>query len=219
MLIFSKKDGKISKAFYEHHESVANCYENFEKFFGILFSENPDRNLLQSTKVAIDNCESVADKDLRQVVDVMGESFLPVTRVNLISLVQSTDEIANICQEVARQIYLEDIKIPAAMHHDVMEIIAITKRQLSILYSAVDKMLNDYKGISKDRSILDDIRTEEGNVDTIEAMLHERLFQIADLTLCEKIYYKDLLENICQISDVIEDIADQMQVMLVEREA
>lgn len=40
-----------------------------------------------------------------------------------------------------------------------------------------------------------------------------------DISLCEKIYYRDLIEDICDLSDVIEDIADQIQIMLVEREA
>lgn len=218
MLDFSKKDGKISRAFYEHHGSIAECYENFERFFAILFSEDPDRNRLQSVKVALDSCESAADRGLRQIVDMMGVSFLPVTRGSLIALVQDTDEIANLCQEIVRQIYLEDIRIPAAIRQDVLEIIAVTKHQLGMLYTAVDKLLNDYRSIYRDRTILDDIRGEESHVDAIEAMLHERLFQM-NLSLCEKIYYKDLLESICQISDVIEDIADRIQVMLVEREA
>ncbi len=218
MLIFSKKNDKISKYFYDHQEHVADCFENLEKFFKILFSETPDQNRLESAKVAIDSCEGAADKELRDVVDVMSEAFLPVTRKNLIALVQSTDEIANTCQEIARQIMLEKIVLPTALHHDILEILEITDEQIQILYKAVDKMLNDYKDINKNRKILDDVRLEESRVDNIEAMLHARIFEL-DITLCEKIYYKDLVEKICDISDVVEDVADQIQVMLVEREA
>ena len=49
-------------------------------------------------------------------------------------------------------------------------------------------------------------------------MLHTRVFEL-DLSLCEKIYYRDLIEDICDLSDTIEDIADQIQIMLIEREA
>lgn len=217
MLIFSKKNSKISKCFYDHNQNVADCFENLEKFFDILFSEKPDRNLLESAKIAIDSCEHAADVELRHTVDVMRESFLPATRSHLISLVQCTDEVANQIQSIARQIFLEKIVIPAELQHDVKEILAITKEQLELLYVAIDKVVNDFGSFLKDKKLLDDIRTEESRVDSIETMLHTRIFDL-DISLCEKIYYRDLIESICQISDIIEDISDRIQVMVVERE-
>ena len=148
----------------------------------------------------------------------MSGAFLPVTRKNLITIVQCTDEVANECQEIVREVWLENIQVPTVIRKDLLDIISITKGQLVILYDAVGKLLNDYKDLNDNRKILDDIRAEEHRVDGIEAMLHARIFEL-DLSLCEKIYYKDLLENVCNISDIIEDISDQIQVMLVEREA
>ena len=95
---------------------------------------------------------------------------------------------------------------------------SFTKRQLDLMYGAVDKLLNEYNVIFKDRKILDDIRSEESMVDNIEHMLHERIFEL-DISLCEKVYYRTLICDLCQISDIIEDISDQIQVMLVERES
>ncbi len=218
MLMFSKKNDKISKCFYDHQENVASCFESFEKYFRILFSDHADKHDLDSAKVSVDSFEGAADKELRHVVNVMSEAFLPFTRKNLISLVQSTDEVANKCQSIVRQVHLEKVKFPEIIHKDILKIISITGIQMEILYKAIDKLLNDFKDIAKDKKILDDIRREESHVDEIEAMLHERIFEL-DITLCEKIYYKNLVENICQISDTIEDISDQIQVMLVEREA
>lgn len=218
MLLFNNKNPKVAKCFADHHEDVVGCIEKFEEFIKESFAATPDKDKLLSLKAAVDNCENAADGELRHVVDLMSESFLPATRSSLISVVQSTDEVANICQEIARQIMLEKITLPAPLHNDILEIISITKDQLGILYIAIEKLFNDYKSIFNDRKILDDIRGEESKVDRIEAMLHTRIFEL-DLSLCEKIYYRDLVEDICDLSDVIEDIADQIQIMLVEREA
>ncbi len=217
MLVYSKKNDKISSAFYDHHEKVAEAFENLERFFELLFAENPDKHLLESAKLAIANAEAAADMDIRHVVTVMKDSFLPVTRKNMIALVQSTDSIANRCETISRQIWLEDIVIPEMLRHDILKIMEITKKQLSMLYTAIDMVLNDYKKIAKDRKILHDIREEESKVDNIEELLHERIFD-TDITLTEKIYYRDLVEIICDLSDIIEDIADQISVILVERE-
>ncbi len=218
MLVYSKKNDKISSAFYDHHEKVAEAFEELEQFFDILFSETPDYHRLESAKLAVSNAEAAADKDLRHVIMVMKDSFLPINRKNMIGLVQSTDEVANTCEDIARQIFLENITIPTALRHDILEIFEITEKQLSFMYTAIDMLLNDFKKLSKDRKILHDIREEESKVDAIEELLHERIFKM-DISLTEKIYYRDLIESIAQISDIIEDIADQISVILIEREA
>ncbi|MBO5222374.1 MAG: DUF47 family protein [Clostridia bacterium] len=218
MLIFSKKNDKISKYFYAQQEDVADCFEKFEDFFKLLFSEDATRNALESAKVAVDNAENAADEELIRIVNSMKETFLPATRKNLISLAQATDSIANKCQSIVRKVYLEKIMLPEDVRSDLLQIIATTEDQVRLLYKAIDKLLNDYAGLDKDRKVLYDIRDEESRVDKIEAMLHERMFA-ADLPLFEKVYYWDVVEKVCNISDLIENIADQIQVMLIEREA
>lgn len=217
MFSITRKNRDISQYFYDHQEDVAKCFENFEHFFEVLFTENPDKNQLETIRIAVENSEGAADKELRHVVDAMSGSFLPSTRKTLISLVQCTDEIANTCEEIVKQIMIEKIKLPTSLHPEILKVIAITEGQLEILFKAIDKLLNDYKYLDSNRKILDDVRHEETRVDKIEALLHSRIFDL-DISLFEKVYYRDLIENICQISDIIEDVSDQIQVMLVERE-
>lgn len=217
-MIFGKKDNRVQHCFEDHHHSVAECLEDLQDFFNELFSENCDKHKLESIYVSIDSSESAADKELRHIVDLMSGAFLPMTRSNLIAIVQNTDDIANACQSIARRVLLEKIQLPKELHHDILEIINITRGQLDILYKAVDKLLNNFGGLLKNKKILDDIRREESRVDNIEEMLHERIFDM-DITLTEKIYYRDLVSRIGQISDIIEDLSDRMQIMLVEREA
>ena len=218
MPILTSKNNKISKSFYEHHEKVEECFKTLIKFVEKLLCEDPDPHQLESLNTAIDSCESAADRTLRQTVDLVHEVFLPVTRANLISIAQSTDEVANLCQDVARQVVTENIRVPKELHHDIDEILLITEGQLALLYASIDKLLNDFNALNKNRKILDDIRAEESRVDDIEDMLHKRIFRL-DLPLYEKVYYRDLILSICDISDTIEDVADQIQVMLVQREA
>jgi len=217
-MIFGKKDNRVQNCFEDHHHSVAECLEDMQDFFKELFSENCNKHKLESIYVSIDSSESAADKELRHIVDLLSGAFLPMTRSNLIQIVQNTDDIANACQSIARRVLLEKIQLPKELHHDILEIIEITRGQLEILYKAVDKLLNNFGGLLKNKKILDDIRREESRVDNIEEMLHERIFDM-DITLTEKIYYRDLVSRIGQISDIIEDLSDRMQIMLVEREA
>ena len=217
MLIYNNKNPKLSKCFTDHQVDVVSCLEHFEEFLKALFS-GADRHKLQSIKVTVDNCEHAADEELRHVVDLLSDFFLPTTRSNLIAIVQSTDSVANKAQSITRRITIEKAMLPACTHEDILKIVAITKVQLGILYQSVDLLLNNYKKIFKDRKILDDVRAEESKIDSLEQMLYERIFEM-DLPLYEKIYYRDFIANICNISDIIEDIADKIQIMLVERES
>ena len=218
MLIFSKKNHKISQCFNDHEKNVVACFESFDKFFEALFSDNPDKNTIASLRTEIDSFESSADLKLRHTVDSVGGSFLPATRSKLIALAQSTDKIANRCQSIVNQIICENVEIPSEIRNEIIEINKITKGQITLLYRAIDKVLNDFSGLQKDKQVLDDIRAEESRVDRFENLLHFRIFEL-DLSLCEKVYYRNIVLGICQISDIVEDIADQIQIMLVERDA
>ena len=217
MINFSKKNNQIAKCFYDHNEDVSECLAKLEEFFKILFSEECDRNKLELAKVSIDNCEHAADMELRHTVDSISSSLLPTTRTNLISLVQATDDIANRCQTIARQIYIEKINVPVELRNDILEIMTITRGQIALLYVAIEKLFNNFGGFAKDKKILDQIRVEESRVDRIELIILSRIFDL-DIPLFEKVYYRDLILNICNLSDMIEDISDKIQVMLVERE-
>ena len=218
MLIFSNKNPKLSLYFSDHHEDVLNCFGKFEEFFKILFSDNSDPAVLQSVKTVVDNCEAAADGALRRVVDQLSDSFLPITRTHLITLVQCTDDVANLCQEIVRHVMLEKIDFPTPIRADLLEVIAITKTQLTILYKAIDLLINDYKTLNNDRRVLDDVRHEESKVDHIQARMHGCIFSL-DISLAEKVYYRDIMERICELSDMIENISDKIQIMLIEREA
>ena len=66
--------------------------------------------------------------------------------------------------------------------------------------------------------MLDKIRALESNVDTIEDKLVESVFAM-DIELAAKLQLSDLIELICDVSDIIEDIADKIQIMLITRKA
>ena len=218
MLIFTHKSQKLSQGFSEHRADVLACFGKFEEFFRVLFSDDPDPAVLKAIKTAVDNSENAADGQLRHIVDQFSGSSFPVTRTHMITLVQSTDDVANKCQEIVRHIVLEQIDFPTAIRSDLLEIIAITKSQFSILYTAIDLLLNNFKELNSNRKILDDVRAEESKVDHIQAILHERIFTL-NISLAEKVYYRDMMEQICSLSDMIENISDEIQIMLIEREA
>ena len=55
-------------------------------------------------------------------------------------------------------------------------------------------------------------------VDKLEMKLYEQIFSL-DTGLAEKMQINNVVSAVCDISDVIENIADQIQIMLITRKA
>ena len=68
----------------------------------------------------------------------------------------------------------------------------------------------------KDHSILDRIRSLETEVDMIEQNLYKAIFRM-DMDLAHQTQLAQYVDELCDLSDQIEDIADKIQIMLVTR--
>jgi predicted phosphate transport protein (TIGR00153 family) len=145
-------------------------------------------------------------------------SYLPSTRQDLINIATSCDKIANKCETVAKQIILYRFIFPAEFAADFNEIYDITEKQFGLLEQSVDMLFSKMNALQKDASILDEIRSLETQIDIIEYRISERIFA-GDGELASKMMFVSIVELLCDISDIIEDIADKIQIMLIARKA
>lgn len=79
-------------------------------------------------------------------------------------------------------------------------------------------LFSKMNALQKDTSILDNIRALESKVDAIEDKIHEDIYA-RDISLAEKMQISHVVELLCDLSDIIEDIADKIQIMLIARKA
>ena len=86
-------------------------------------------------------------------------------------------------------------------------------------YRLTDSMLfSKFNALQKDHSILDRVRSLETEIDVIEEKLQEDLFA-SERELAEKLQLSELYVFFGDISDIIEDIADKIQILLIARKA
>ena len=144
--------------------------------------------------------------------------LLPQTREELISLSVSCDKIANKCEGTSYMMTLQQFFFPADFNADLDEIVDLTHKQFAILEDAISKLFGDFSNFLKDHSILDEIREYESKVDRIERKLLEKTYK-SEIGLAEQMQCAEFIQDICDLSDIIEDIADKIQIMLVTRKA
>lgn len=213
------KSNSVHKLIMEQIQDVENCLVHFEGFVRAVCTPEARFETLRNLASGIGKAEAEADISLRRMIDSFnGGTFLPSTREELIQIATSCDRVANKCEAFAVAIVQQKFLFPADFSEDLLNILAIIHKQFDLLEDSISRLFSDFNGMLKDHSILDNIRREETKVDQIETALYERIFSL-DIDLAHRMQMSNFVEIICSISDVIENIADKIQIMLVTRKA
>ena len=214
-----KKNSNIHTMIVEQIKDVEKCIIHFENFMRAATTAETVHETLRALFIGVQDAEAEADRSLRAMIDSLSEgSFLPSTREDLISIATSCDKVANKCETIAKIVVFQRIVCPAAYAEDLNKIFNITKEQFELLEKSISMLFSKMNALQKDTSLLDEIRALETKVDVIEDKIHENIFTL-DISLAEKAQLSHVVELLCDLSDIIEDIADKIQIMLIARKA
>lgn len=211
------KNNEVHTFVMEQIKDVEACLRSFENFIRAASSPATDAETLQLLCDDVCKKEDMADKSLRRMIDsLVGTSFLPSTREDLISIATSCDKVANKCEFVALTAVYQHFRFPEDHAKDLLQIITITHKQFDLLEESISLLFSKFGDLLKDHSILDQVRALETEVDVIEQQLYRDIF-LMDMDLAHQMQLANYVESLCDLSDQIEDIADKIQIMLVTR--
>ena len=200
-------------------QDVERCLLKFEAFMRAATSADDAPNTLELLSADISAAEDAADKSLRALIEAAGRgSYLPSTREDMIEIATGCDKIANKCESVAKIIVLHKFICPEEYADKFNEIFDITKQQFELLEESISLLFSKLNVLTNDPAILDRIRALESMVDAIEDALNDEIYE-SDMALAEKMQISGVVDQLCDISDIIEDIADKIQIMLIARKA
>ena len=210
---------KSANFIMEQIKDVDNCLTCFESFLRAAVTKDVSIETLRALVKGVNETEDKADKSLRAMIDsLMKTPYLPSTREDIISIATKCDKIANICESISKTIVQQKIVLPEHCGEDLLKMIAITKKQFSVLEEAIILLFNKLHALQKDHSILDQIRSLESEVDVISDKLQTELFETST-DLARNLQLSSLYTRFADISDIIEDIADEIQIILIARKA
>lgn len=152
------------------------------------------------------------------MIDSLDGRFLPATRKDFIDIATACDAIANKCESTAVKMVNQHFRFPAQYIADLNEIIAITQKQFAVLSKSISLLFSKFGELLSDHSILDEVRDFESQVDVIEQRILSTVFT-GEGDLAEKQQLYNFIELVCDPSDIIENIADKIQIMLITRKA
>ena len=211
------KNNEVHAFIMAQIRDVEACMRSFENFIRAASSSATDADTLQMLCDDVCKKEDVADISLRRMIDSLaGTSFLPSSREDLIAIATSCDKVANKCEYVALTAVYQHFRFSEGHANDLLRIITITHKQFDLLEESISLLFSRFGDLLKDHSILDQIRSLETDVDHIEQKLYKDIF-LMDLDLAHHMHLSNYVESLCDLSDIIEDIADKIQIMLVTR--
>ncbi|MBQ3549302.1 MAG: DUF47 family protein [Oscillospiraceae bacterium] len=218
IIMFKKeRNNEVHAVIMEEITAVENCMRSFENFIRAASSRVTDDDTLKMLCDDVCKKEDVADKTLRKMIDsLVGTSFLPSSREDLIAIASSCDKVANKCEYVTLMAVHQHFRFPEELAESLLKIITITHKQFDKLEESISMLFAKFNNMLKDHAILDEVRALETEVDVIEQALYERIFQM-DMDLAHQMQLSNYVEALCDIADIIEDIADKIQIMLVTR--
>lgn len=212
-----ERNNDVHTVIMEQINAVESCMRSFENFLRAASSSVTDSATLQMLCDDVCKKEDAADKTLRKMIDsLVGTSFLPSSREDIISIATSCDKVANKCEYVTLMAVHQHFRFPEIYAESLLKIISITHKQFDILEESISQLFAKFSGLLKDHSILDEVRALETEVDIIEQSLYKKIF-LTDMDLAHQMQLANYVEALCDISDIIEDIADKIQIMLVTR--
>ncbi|MBQ9768608.1 MAG: DUF47 family protein, partial [Clostridia bacterium] len=121
-------------------------------------------------------------------------------------------------ESVSNRVVLQRFSFPEEYSEDILDMLSVTHEQFEILETCIGRMFASLGDFLKDHSLLDEVRRKETKVDIIEQKLYEQIYGL-DLDLAHKMQLAQYVEMLADISDIIENIADKIQIMLITRKA
>lgn len=211
-----KKTKEINKLLEEYLIVIKECFNAYDEFLKKYFEcGSCDETLELSEKVG--EIESKADTKRHLIIrEFLNGAFLPEIRGEMLKMIEFVDEIANNAEEIVVEILYEKIKFTEQIKKNMKRINEITKKQLNTLNELIQSLFIDFKNKVNNQNLLIKIDDLESEIDKIERDSFKKIFD-SNVELAQKNQLKGIISKIADISDLIEDTSDMLEIILVMR--
>lgn len=197
----------------QHLEKVGECLESMRKTVEDYLKGDIDSAKANSLKTHI--LEGEADGLRRRIIEEFYKgAFLPALREGLIGLALVVDKVADHAESACDFIMLTRPDIPEEFKEDFRK---ITFDSLATFPPLREGKMNLFKDFSLSRKKTVAVHELEQKVDDEEWKLNRRIFT-SGLLLSQKMLLREVVWHIAEISDVTEDAADVLEVLIIKKQ-
>lgn len=206
-----KNERKVETLILSHLELVDQTLRGFQRALtGYLQGSDQMKQLAAE----VHDAESKADDVRREVTtQLLKGSLMGSYSSDMMRLVEEMDKLANIADSLIVDLTLQRISIPQELYGNIESIGAKSIDILDELNHAVSCLFSNMHEV---RDHTRKIEKMEGHIDTLEHALIRDLFQM-ELPLAEKLWVRDFITHLAQLSDRAEDLSDLIEIIVAKR--
>lgn len=213
-MIFGRKEDEVRKLIDELTSDIEMCLLAFSRGMESFIQDCSD--VCEEERYTILTYEHRADTARREIQMKLYEgAFMPLYRDNIYMFIDLYDTIADETKSIVNTLVLERPHIPEDL---VADYLALAKKTIA----PFDDLKKGLEYFSKDKKMTLEatraIEHKEVEVDKMEYSLRKKIFARKDIDLSEKLVLKMLAMDIADISDIIEDCSDLLEVLAVKRQ-
>ncbi|MCD4755279.1 MAG: DUF47 family protein [Deltaproteobacteria bacterium] len=216
--MFTEKEKEVKELIDKHVQKVGKCLDCFESCFEAYFLGEFVK--AQTIHESCDHIETEADVQRREIGDhLFSGAFLPIERKDIYMMTEFVDKIANKAETASDVVVYQSPEVPEAYVKTLREIIKIIMEMFRVFQEAVNLFapydaLQVHDVLAAIKEKINSIGVMESEIDRKEEALLITIFH-SDLPLANKIQMENFLRRIAEISDVIEDAADRLYVLVI----
>lgn len=216
--MLTDKEKKVKELIDQHVEKVRVCLECFKSCFDA-FSQG-DTTKAESIHESCDHIETDADILQRKIGDYLySGAFLPIERKDVYMMTESVDKIANKAETASDAVVYQRPEISDDYKKALHEIIETMCEMFRVFQEAAvlfgrGEALQTAEDLAIIREKITAIGVMESQIDKQEEALMRTLFR-SELPLANKVQLERFMRRITEISDVIEDAADRLYILII----
>lgn len=213
--MFFGKGKVVVELVKKHLDAVSDCLSYYESaMIDILDGCSPET--LEKHNTTLRGLESEADQWRHEIIRKMLDGGLLVdSRKSLMRIIEQVDKVANLTETISGKLYLEGFEIEPYMVDPIKKINKTTSDQYALLANVIKQVFYQYN-VDELYVLIREIEDLESVVDRHQKALIKSLFD-SDIDLAKKLHYKQLINKIASISDIIEDISDDIEIIMLSR--
>lgn len=214
--MFGKKETEVKELFLNHVNSVKKALMALHTALTCYI--NKDIECARTKGYEVHIAESEADTYRRNVIKKLySGAFLPMIREDLIRFIAHQDKIADRAESCSDFCMTQKPKIPEQFNENILTLLNLSIDVFKPYTEAIGALLDKKSSYEEVKMKIHEVNTSEEKADTAEWHLIEDIFN-ADIPLYEKMHLRELVFHIVNISDVIEDAADDIDLLMVKQQ-
>lgn len=207
----SKKEKRVVELALQHAGRTGECLEAMTDAVKAFLSGNGHE--LSAAADRVSKLESEADGLLREIRELLySGAYLPLIRGDVYHMMSSIDNVANKTEDCFDFFYYQKPVVPEEYRAEILTIVELTLNCFDEFRMAFEAFLTSKGKKKKLRRHAKEVSELESRIDARERALTARIFD-SSLPLSNKLHLRRFVSYLVRITDVVENAADELQLV------